>query len=465
MRHAGPHLQPLSPGRRPGERGSRGGGRLSYTAPSRQQWLAGNAAPEEALVRRPFALLVLVIALAAAAALLLAVRGQLRPRLQPAATLPTATAPPTAAPPQLSPTASQAGTTAMSTPSPAALPTTPAPATARAAPPTAPAVATASPSNLAPTVSTPTAATATASYSYPIGAPGRPLGDGFFIRHGAQVENTWYAPGNWHTGEDWYALEGDTGGAQVYAVAAGEVVYAGANYPGRVVIVAHPDGLYAMYGHLDPALAVGVGTQVVRGQLLGSVLAQRGARAPSHLHFELRTFLTAREVNGGAPRYGYRCGVDCPPGPGYWPIDAPDLPGDQGWRHPTHVIARRMFGAAPGEQLGAVVAASAPVSPSLTLWSAPPDDPGRQPLKELAPQGGERLPLLAVWAGEEAPRQTSALAYRLWYRVRLPDGQEGWVQAAVPSAGDTGADGRPSGVAFSFFPAVDPAQPAPSGGS
>ena len=37
-------------------------------------------------------------------------------------------------------------------------------------------------------------------YSYPIGVPGRPLGDGFFIRHGYTVENTWYNPGYWHTG-------------------------------------------------------------------------------------------------------------------------------------------------------------------------------------------------------------------------------------------------------------------------
>jgi len=40
------------------------------------------------------------------------------------------------------------------------------------------------------------------SYSYPLGLPGRPLGDGFVIRHTFTSENTWYLPNYWHTGED-----------------------------------------------------------------------------------------------------------------------------------------------------------------------------------------------------------------------------------------------------------------------
>jgi murein DD-endopeptidase MepM/ murein hydrolase activator NlpD len=109
----------------------------------------------------------------------------------------------------------------------------------------------------------------------------------------------------------------------VYAVATGEVVFAGSDYPGRVVIVRHADDLFSKYGHLDYALAVGVGDVVERGQPLGTILARTDGRAPSHLHFEIRTFLTTPEVNGDSPRYGFACGVDCPPGPGYWPIDAP----------------------------------------------------------------------------------------------------------------------------------------------
>src|SRR6266508_869253 len=252
-----------------------------------------------------------------------------------------------------------AATTAVPTPSPApaatAAPTTAspiaAPAVAAIAPTSAPAATprpTAAPEPAptteatAPSTASGPSAASTFAFSYPIGIPGRPLGDGFFIRHGFATENTWYNPGYWHTGEDWYAQAGDTAGARVYAVADGEVVYAGANYPGRVVIVRHADNLFSMYGHLDPQLNVEVGQHIVRGALIGTVL-RRGDATPNHLHFVIRTFLTAREVNGAAPRYPFRCGVDCLPGPGYWPIAAPDLPSDVGWRNPTHVINRRML--------------------------------------------------------------------------------------------------------------------------
>jgi murein DD-endopeptidase MepM/ murein hydrolase activator NlpD len=270
------------------------------------------------------------------------------------------------------------------------------------------------------------------------------------VRHGYAVENTWYNPGYWHTGEDWYAIEGDTAGAWVYAIAGGQVVYAGANYPGRVVIVRHADDLFSMYGHLDPKLNIQVGQQVARGDFLGTVL-RRGDKTPNHLHFEVRTFLTAREVNGSAPRYGFRCGVSCPPGPGYWPIDAPDHPSALGWRNPTHVINRRML---PKGAVGEVVVAAKPASDTLTLWMEPPDESGRQPVGELRLQPGALYRLLEVRAGPEAPEMTSALSYDLWYRIQLPGGGDGWVQAAVPSAFETGGDGRPSSVYFNFFPAM-----------
>jgi hypothetical protein len=284
--------------------------------------------------------------------------------------------------------------------------------------------------------------------------PGKPLGDGFFIRHGAQVENTWYNPGYWHTGEDWYAVADDTAGAYVYAVADGEVAYAGANYPGRVVIVRHMNDLFSMYGHLDPALRVQVGQQLRRGDLIGTVL-RRGDKTPNHLHFELRTFLTAREVNGSAPRYPFPCGRNCPPGPGYWPIDAPDLPSDRGWRNPTHTIARRMFPAHAEGSFGEMIVATQPISPSVTLWSAAPNDAARATLGALPLHAGERFALVDLYAGAEDTRQTSARAYQLWYRIAVPDGRSGWVQAAVPSNFETGSDGRPSSVYFNFFPAVD----------
>ena len=50
---------------------------------------------------------------------------------------------------------------------------------------------------------------------------------------------------------------------------------------------------------------------------------------------------------------------------------------------------------------------------------------------------------------ERAPRRTvSGIA------SRLTDGTVGWVQAALPSANDTGSDGRPSSVRFQFLPAI-----------
>jgi murein DD-endopeptidase MepM/ murein hydrolase activator NlpD len=280
------------------------------------------------------------------------------------------------------------------------------------------------------------------------------MGEGFFIRHGYTVENTWYNPGYWHTGEDWYALAGDAAGAGVYAIAAGEVVYAGSNYPGRVVIIRHADDLFSMYGHLDPALAVEQGQIVKRGEQLGMVL-RRSDEVPNHLHFEIRTFLTTPEVNGARPRYDFRCGPNCSPGPGYWPINAPDLPTALGWRNPTHVIARRMFPAEATGSLGEVVVAMQPASSSVTLWAALGEArTPQQALGDVALQPGDRFTLLEVRAGTETTSTTSAQSYQLWYRVRVPNGREGWMQAAVASDFETGSDGQPSTIRFNLFPAI-----------
>jgi hypothetical protein len=291
------------------------------------------------------------------------------------------------------------------------------------------------------------------AYGYPMGFPGRPLGDGLLVRHGYATENTWYNPCWLHTGEDWYLPEGETAGMAVYAAAAGDVVFAGSEYPGLVVIVQHPDGLYSMYGHLDYALAVEAGQSVERGQLLGTVLNLTDGLAPSHLHFELRTFFTTPEVNGNAPRYGVACGVDCPPGPGYWPIDAPEHPSVMGWRNPTHVIARRAWPDGVPTDAEVILAETAP--DVITLWSAPAGDPGAEAVAELSAITGDAVfSLLEIAAGAEETTGTSAEAYRLWYHIALPTGAEGWVQAAVPSTNDTGSDGRPSSVRFDFLPGV-----------
>ena len=240
----------------------------------------------------------------------------------------------------------------------------------------------------------------------------------------------------------------------VYAAAAGEVVFAGSEYPGRVVIVQHPDGLFSMYGHLDYALAVEAGQVVERGQLLGAVLTRTDGLAPSHLHFELRTFFTTPEVNGNAPRYGVACGFECPPGPGYWPIDAPEHPSAMGWRNPNHVINRRAWPNGVPDGIEVVVSEAAPAG--TPLWTAPSDKDDAEFIGDLSLNPGDRCPLLAVDSGEEASTGTSAEAYRVWYQIKLPTGDEGWVQAAGPADYDVGSDGRPSSVQFHFLPAVVP---------
>ena len=301
------------------------------------------------------------------------------------------------------------------------------------------------------------AATSPTSARYPIGSPDQVPGDGFIIRHGYACENTWYNPGWLHAGEDWYATEGDTAGALVYAVSDGEVVFAGSEYPGLVVIVQHADALFSMYGHLDYALGVAVGDRVQRGDVLGTVLARSDGRAPSHLHFEIRTFLTSSEVNGDAPRYGVGCGYRCPPGPGYWPIDAPEHPSDIGWRNPTHAIARASsIDGKPPTDIEVTVSTSA--GGSTRLWSAPEDTSGASNIGILELEAGDRYRLLAIDAGRGASRARSADAYRLWYEIAVADSERAWVRAAVPSAIETGSDGRPSAVRLDFLPVAPVAE-------
>jgi hypothetical protein len=167
----------------------------------------------------------------------------------------------------------------------------------------------------------------------------------------------------------------------------------------------------------------------------------------------MRTFFTTPEVNGNAPRYGVACGFDCPPGPGYWPLDAPEHPSVIGWRNPTHVIARRAWPDGVPEGVDVILAQAAP--DVIPLWSAPAGDAGAEAVAEIsAITPGAVFSLLEIVAGAEDTTGTSAEAYRLWYRIALPTGGEGWVQAAIPTPYDTGSDGRPSSVRFQFLPAV-----------
>ena len=291
------------------------------------------------------------------------------------------------------------------------------------------------------------------AFSLPIGQRGQIPGNGFIIRHGYGSENSWYNPGAWHAGEDWYLIDGDTAGAEVYAVADGQVVFSDSEYPGRVVIVQHADDLFSMYGHLDPALDVQDGDEVVRGQRLGVVLNRTDGSAPSHLHFEMRTFLTTPQVNGDSPQYGFACGVNCPPGPGYWPIGAPELPSNMGWRNPTHTIFHRMFTERRPTPDAELVVSEA-VSGTFDLWSEPTDHADAVKIGSIPLRPGDRLRWISIATGPEASVQTSAEGYRLWVRIDSSLGKRGWMQAAVASTNDTGTDGRPSSVWFNLLPVL-----------
>jgi murein DD-endopeptidase MepM/ murein hydrolase activator NlpD len=77
-------------------------------------------------------------------------------------------------------------------------------------------------------------------------------------------------------------------GAPVAAAAAGRVTYAGrlAGGWGKLVVVAHADGVRTMYAHLS-SIAVRLGQRVGIGDRLGAVGATGDATGP-HLHFEVR---------------------------------------------------------------------------------------------------------------------------------------------------------------------------------
>lgn len=284
--------------------------------------------------------------------------------------------------------------------------------------------------------------------SAPIGWQGTAPGDGFAIGHGFACENTWFSAGWWHTGEDWYAIDRDTAGANVYAVADGEVAYADFNYPGRVVIIEHAPDLYSMYGHLQFELNVQPGQRVAAGDTLGKILAQAGVKArgqaPSHLHFELRTFLTRDDVNGNAPQYGVNCGFQCPPGPGYWPMTATEHPAELGWRNP--LLARFDRIDLDGLEL---TPQSAAIGESVRVLAGP--GLGMPVRKELSLDETTRLPVLDLIAGDPASTGTSAETYEAWFKVTTPAGTEGWIQGAVPSDRETGSDGRPSSVDLPFL--------------
>lgn len=287
---------------------------------------------------------------------------------------------------------------------------------------------------------TSTRAQAGPAFTLPMGWDSMLPGDGTIIRHAFDVENTSLYPGWWHTGENWYLdFDGNSAGAPVYAVSDGIVVFAGSEYPGRVVIVQHEGGIYSMYGHLDYALLVSEGDVVTRGQTIARVLDKTDGRSPSHLHFEIRSFLIESIVNGDAPWYDYACGYRCPPGPGYWPMDSELLPTQVGWLNPLHVIYGRAYGPDIPAGANVIAAQSAGTLPVRRSRTGP--DSGTVTLEP-----GQRLSLLEIATGAENTLETSASAYFVWVKVDLPDGDTGWLPAVRATSDYVQSDGRPATV-------------------
>ena len=82
-------------------------------------------------------------------------------------------------------------------------------------------------------------------------------------------------------------------GTPIYAVADGYVIHSGyginGSYMGygNVVMIAHYNGLYTLYGHMSSRVAT-EGSSVKQGQVIGYVGSTGNSTGP-HLHFEVRT--------------------------------------------------------------------------------------------------------------------------------------------------------------------------------
>lgn len=279
------------------------------------------------------------------------------------------------------------------------------------------------------------------AFTLPIGWDSDLPGNGTVLRHAFDVENTSFAPGWWHTGENWYLdFDGNSAGAPVYAVADGMVVFADSDYPGRVVIIAHDGGIYSMSGHLDYDLLIGEGDTVSRGQMIGRVLDKTDGRSPSHCHFEIRSFLTQSFINGDAPMYGVNCGYECPPGPGYWPMVDGRLPTQIGWLNPLHVIYSRAYGSEIPDGAEVIVSDSGSVFPIRDTRNA-------EATSTIQFEPGTRLSLLEIATGDETTLETSATAYSVWCKVALGmTGRSGWIPAVRATDEFVQNDGRPATV-------------------
>jgi septal ring factor EnvC (AmiA/AmiB activator) len=116
---------------------------------------------------------------------------------------------------------------------------------------------------------------------------------GRVLRHFGRVLDAEYRTETFRTGVDFAVDRGEP----VYAVAAGEVRFAGwfAGY-GRMVILDHGDGYFTVSGHLDE-IGVAVGDVLASGDPVGSA-GETGSLTGPRLYFEVRRGAEALDPGG-----------------------------------------------------------------------------------------------------------------------------------------------------------------------
>ncbi len=119
-----------------------------------------------------------------------------------------------------------------------------------------------------------------------------PLGAGIVS---SEFGTRWKKP---HEGLDIAADAGEP----VYAVAAGEVLYADSRMRGygNVVILRHDSRVTTLYAH-NQALKVGLGDKVEQGQVI-ALLGSTGHSTGPHVHFEVRKANVAVDPRGVLPK-------------------------------------------------------------------------------------------------------------------------------------------------------------------
>ena len=92
---------------------------------------------------------------------------------------------------------------------------------------------------------------------------------------------------------------------------------------------------------------------------------------------------------------------------------------------------------------------------SIELLTNPGDHDNAERMETLDLKPGDRLAWIGTATRAPDRKDTSALSYRLWYRVETERGERGWINAIRPSTRESGSDGRPSMVELVLLPAIE----------